>query len=195
MKHQSSRDLFAYWDERRGERVAPERADIDPAAIRHVLGDTFVLEGDDLYRYRLRLAGTRLCALFARELKGESFTALWQDSNRNDIRDLLTVVVTERNGVVASANCAPHDDRQLTLPLELLLLPFASHRRGDARVLGVLAPMAVPYWLGAKPIGALALGAFRHLGTSIKLDDAPTVVPRATPIRPGLTVYEGGRTD
>ena len=44
MKHPSNRELFDYWNERRGERLAPERADIEPAAIRHVLGDTFVLE-------------------------------------------------------------------------------------------------------------------------------------------------------
>ena len=44
MKHPSNRELFEYWNERRGTRLAPERADIDPAAIRKVLGDTFVLE-------------------------------------------------------------------------------------------------------------------------------------------------------
>ena len=195
MKHQSSRDLFAYWDERRGARVAPERSDIDPAAIRHVLGDTFVLEGDGLNRYRFRLAGTRLCALFARELKGESFVALWQDSNRDDIRDLLAAVINEKNGVVASASCTPQDDRQLTLPLELLLLPFAGHSRGDARILGALAPMALPYWLGAKPIGTLALGVFRHLGRSVEPQNAPTVTAEAGRIRHGLTVHEGGRPE
>ena len=42
MKHPSNRELFDYWNERRGERLAPERADIEPAAIRQVLGDTFV---------------------------------------------------------------------------------------------------------------------------------------------------------
>ena len=44
MKHPSNRELFNYWNERRGERLAPERADIEPAAIRQVLGDTFVIE-------------------------------------------------------------------------------------------------------------------------------------------------------
>ena len=44
MKHPSNRELFDYWNKRRGERLAPERADIEPAAIRHVLGDTFVIE-------------------------------------------------------------------------------------------------------------------------------------------------------
>ena len=72
MKHPSNRELFEYWNERRGTRLAPERADIEPGAIRHVLGDTFVIEvhGDESQAFRL--AGTRLCALFGRELKARA---------------------------------------------------------------------------------------------------------------------------
>ena len=61
-------------------RLAPERADIEPGAIRQVLGDTFVLEVDGRASHPFRIAGTRLCALFGRELKGESFIKLWQRS-------------------------------------------------------------------------------------------------------------------
>ena len=78
MKHPSNRDLFGYWNERRGARLAPERADIEPSAIRQILGDTFVLEVDSRASHPFRIAGTRLCALFGRELKGESFVRLWQ---------------------------------------------------------------------------------------------------------------------
>jgi hypothetical protein len=77
MKHPSNRELFDYWNERRGERLAPERADIEPAAIRHVLGDTFVIEMSGSDSHQFRIAGTRLCALFGRELKAESFLKLW----------------------------------------------------------------------------------------------------------------------
>src|SRR6188474_1899724 len=72
MKHPSNRELFDYWNERRGERLAPERADIEPSAIRHILGDTFVLEVSGIESHLFRIAGTRLCALFGRELKSES---------------------------------------------------------------------------------------------------------------------------
>src|SRR6202008_4456889 len=44
MKPPSNRELFEYWNLRRGERLAPERGDIEPGAIRSILGDTFVLE-------------------------------------------------------------------------------------------------------------------------------------------------------
>jgi hypothetical protein len=195
MKHPSSRDLYAYWNERRGNRDAPERGDIDPAAIRHVLGDTFVLEIDRSLHYRFRLAGTRLCALFADELKGESFFDLWQHSAQAELRELLDVVAGEKIGVVASATGAPLDDRVLAVPIELLLLPLNFRSRGEARMLGALAPMTAPYWLGAKAIGPLTLGVFRHLGTGIDGEAAPRVVSAAGRLRSGLTVYDGGRAD
>ena len=43
MKHESIRQLFDYWNERRGTREAPERSDIEPGAIRRALADTFIL--------------------------------------------------------------------------------------------------------------------------------------------------------
>ena len=86
MKHASTRALFDYWNTQRGHRAAPERADIDPAAIRHALGDTFMLAADFVDQLRFRLAGTRVCALFGREIKGEGFTALWSEASRETHR-------------------------------------------------------------------------------------------------------------
>jgi hypothetical protein len=68
MKHQSSLQVFEYWNEQRGRRVSPERGDIEPGPIRRALGDTFILGRDAEGAYRFRLSGTRTCALFCREL-------------------------------------------------------------------------------------------------------------------------------
>ena len=87
MKHASTREVFDYWNERRGERVAPERYDIDPGAIRRALGDTFILSFDPKAGPQFRLAGTRLCALLCRELKGEAFLNLWAKAEQASIRD------------------------------------------------------------------------------------------------------------
>ncbi len=194
MKHPSNRELFAYWNERRGARLAPERADIEPAAIRHVLGDTFVLEIDSSAQHPFRLAGTRLCALFGRELKGESFVRLWQRSGQTSLRELLAVVAEEKVGVVASATGAASDDSLLPIQLELMLLPLAFQSRGEARLLGALAPMAAPYWLGAKSIGPLSLGMFRHIGAAADAM-APRIMAAAGRVKRGLTVYDGGRAN
>src|SRR5688572_22735638 len=179
MKHRSNRDLFAYWNEQRGDRLVPDRADIEPGAIRQVLGDTFVLEVDGPAHRPFRLAGTRLCALFGRELKGESFVKLWQQPGQAAIRELITAVVEDRAGIVAQVSGATDDDRLLPVNLELLLLPLGHQVRSDARILGAMAPMAVPYWLGAKPIGPLVLGTFRHVGPAVDVTVPPPI--RATP--------------
>ena len=79
MKHTSTLLIFEYWNRQRGDRSAPMRSEIDPAAIRHALGDTFMLAADFIDGIRFRLAGTRVCALFSREIKGEPFNALWTE--------------------------------------------------------------------------------------------------------------------
>src|SRR5579875_2008673 len=102
MRHVSTRAVFAHWSERRGNRPAPERREIDPSAIRHALGDTFILAADLMAELRFRLAGTRLCALFCRELKGESFGSLWNGPSESPVRHLVAVVCRENVGAVAS---------------------------------------------------------------------------------------------
>ncbi|AMN42730.1 PAS domain-containing protein [Rhodoplanes sp. Z2-YC6860] len=194
MKHPSNRELYEYWNQRRGDRLAPERGEIEPGAIRSILGDTFVLEMNGVNNATFRLAGTRLCALFARELKGESFTRLWERTGQTAMRELIAVVMDEKVGVVASVSGATSDDLLQPVGLELLLLPLAAEHRGDARVIGALAPMSAPYWLGAKPIGPLTLGMFRHLGPMVDTTAAPRLRPAAGRLRHGLTVHEGGRT-
>jgi hypothetical protein len=193
MKHPSNRELFDHWNMRRGERLAPERADIEPSAIRKILGDTFVLERHGVSNPVFRLAGTRLCALFARELKGESFNKLWERTGQIAVRELISVVLDETVGVIASVSGATSDDMLQPIKLEMLLLPLTSDSRSEARIIGALAPMAAPYWLGAKAIGPLSLGMFRHLGPAV--DASPPRFRAATGrIKHGLTVYEGGRT-
>jgi hypothetical protein len=193
MKHPSNRDLFEYWNKRRGTRAAPERADIEPGAIRHVLGDTFVIEVNRADNHLFRLAGTRLCALFGRELKAESFTKLWQRSGQNAIRELIAVVMDEKVGVVASVTGATSDDVLAPVQLEMLMLPLVSQSPAEARVLGALAPLAAPYWLGAKAVGLLTLGMFRHVGAAALR--TPGFRAAGGRLKHGFAVYDGGRAD
>jgi hypothetical protein len=202
MKTSGNRALFEYWNKQRGHRIAPERSDIEPEAIRHVLGDTFFLAADAAGSYPFRLAGTRLCALFGRELKTESFFGLWSRADQPTIHNLMKVVVEEKIGVVAHA-AGRTTEGTYAINLELLLLPLLQRAPLDARVLGALAPHAVPYWIGARFIGPLALGAFRHVGS--QLEEAPlfrTLAPKTVTslrqnqeLRRRFVVYEGGRRD
>jgi hypothetical protein len=192
MKHAASRELYAYWDERRGSRPAPERAEIEPGAIRHVLADAFILALDAGAGHPFRLAGTRICALFGRELKSEPFIGLWAAASQPTITSLMTVLEAEQVGTVAgviaqNANGEPID-------LELLLLPLSSTRPSLARGLGILAPLQAPKWLGLSPIGALTIGPRRHLGAELETRLLPRfMASRRSQSRRSFVVHNGGR--
>ncbi|MDR3420153.1 MAG: PAS domain-containing protein [Xanthobacteraceae bacterium] len=190
MKHAASRELYAYWQERRGTRPAPERAEIEPGAIRGALSDAFILALDRNAGHPVRLAGTRVCALFDRELKGESFLALWGAGSKTIVGSLLEILADECTGTVAGVTAQNAGGEPIDL--ELLLLPLGTRRRSFARTIGVLAPLKVPLWLGASPIGPLTLGGRRHVGAALEKRLLPRfMAPRG---RRGLVVYEGGRS-
>jgi hypothetical protein len=193
MKHSSIRQLFEYWNERRGLRSAPDRGEIEPSAIRRVLADTFILAFEARAGHPFRLAGTRVCAAFGRELKGEAFVDLWAAEGRDLVRELLAIVATESNGVVASAHAESAEGA--TLELELLLLPLSHRGRTDARVIGALVPVAAPYWLGTSTLGPLALDTHRFLDPSLATRPAPRIAPMLPTgrIRRGLMIYDGGQ--
>lgn len=200
MKHASTRAVFAYWNERRGTQPAPERGDIDPAEIRHELGDTIMLAADFVEQWRFRLAGTRVCALFGREIKGEPLAGLWRDVDRKTIDDLTTVIAVENIGAVMGLTGRAEDGAEVDL--EMLILPLAHTGHARIRALGVLAPIVPPYWMGSKPVTELQLNALRHIGPDTDSFGAGlTLAPSQTPlqmqgggrVRHGFVVYSGGR--
>jgi hypothetical protein len=210
MKHASTKALFNYWNKQRGSRPAPERVDIDPIGIRHELGDVFMLAADFVDNLRFRLAGTRVCALFGREIKGEAFDTLWDDASRKTIADVLSAVTQERIGAVAGLTGRTADGA--LVELELILLPLAHAGHARIRAIGALVPLTPTYWLGDKPVIELRLGALRHIGPDSDTLDAghftlapaqqPDIMAEPQDILPpqsgtrrkhGFVVYSGGR--
>lgn len=194
MKHASSRELFSYWDRRRGIGFAPKHCDIEPAGIRTALGDTFILADDRAAGHCFQLAGTRVCALFGRELRGEAFTALWSAASLSAVRELTAVVGGEAVGVVAGASGRTVEG--FVDDLELLLLPLRSRGQGCARMIGVLTALAPPVWLGSSRLEGITLGSLRHLGPHVETAMAPRfAAPAATrQVRRGFVVFKGGRS-
>ncbi len=153
-----------------------------------------MLAADFVDELRFRLAGTRVCALFAREIKGELFNALWSEPSRQAVEELLTALVGDNAGAVAGLSGRTEQGEQVEL--ELLLLPLApqgGHTR--VRALGVLAPTVPPYWLGERPVTDLTLGTLRHVGPALDSAGARRLAPAAAGhrVRHGFTVYSGGR--
>jgi hypothetical protein len=193
MKQASSRELFGYWTAKRGTRPAPERGEIEPSAIRRALGDVFILEFERLHAHPFRLAGTRVCALFGRELKNMPFLDLWETGSRLTVADLLDSVADEATGVVASARgVTPEGWAQ---DVELVLLPLAQRGDRHARMIGSLAPMSAPFWLGQSKLAALTLGNVRHLHPQLDVPAAARLVAgdKNAARRAAFVVHEGGR--
>lgn len=194
MKHVSSRLLFDYWNEQRADQLTPERGDIEPGPIRGALSDTFILSFNPLTGHTFRLAGTRVCALFGHEVKGQSFIDLWDKPKRRTLLDLSRIVADESVGLVCGA--LGWTGEGYSVELELLLLPLRLRGRTHVRMIGVLAPLTVPYWLGSSPIVTIALGAHRFVGS--RADSLPTpilTIPDEVMarVRHGLVVYDGGQ--
>ena len=166
MRHPVSRELFAYWDALRAGRAAPERSAIDPAAIRNLLAYTFLLEvgqrdASGSRPLSFRLSGTRLNALFRRDLKGGAFAGLWDKSDEASGLDLVDGVLDDCMPVVAGVRASPEDYEPVDF--ELMLLPLRHHGRTQARILGAIVAETVPSWIGLRPIEGLKLSTFRTI--------------------------------
>src|SRR5213080_4278882 len=109
MKHPSSREFFAYWDEKRGLARAPDRSEIEPGAVRELLGDIFVLGYHPAAGYPFRVAGTRVCALLGCDQKGASFSRLFIPQCRREIEDIVGAVAEEMLGAVAGLSATGKD--------------------------------------------------------------------------------------
>lgn len=190
MKHASTRAVYEHWNRQRGNRPAPERNDIEPVAIRHALGDAIMLAADFADHMRFRLAGTRVCALFGREMKGEEFTSILDTTSRQPIEELLGLVTGEASAAVVGL--VGRTDEGLTTDIEMLLLPLAYSRQARVCSLGVLVPTVPPFWLGAKAITELEMTGLRYIGAQTAGRALAGTSVNAGRLRHGFRVYSGG---
>jgi hypothetical protein len=149
MKQDGSMALFHYWNRLRNGRPAPKRTEIEPADIKALLADTFILEKDSRGEAVFRLAGTRLCAVYGRELRGFSFPSLWREKDSRLIARLVRGVFEAKNVVVLTFKGLSKNER--TNSFEMLLLPLDGGSE-NPRCLGVMSPVEKPFWLGADPV-------------------------------------------
>jgi hypothetical protein len=73
--------MLAYWREKAGNRPAPRRADIDPLlSLPGLAPDMLLWDVESGERYVCRLAGTHVCRIGGRELRGLSLDDIrWED--------------------------------------------------------------------------------------------------------------------
>lgn len=212
MKQDGSIALFRYWNRLRDGRPAPRRTDVEPADIKGLLADTFILEKDTRGEAVFRLAGTRLCAIYGRELKGFSFPSLWREKDRRLIARIADGVFTQKSVAVITFEAQSAGGRNNHF--ELLALPLEGGVESP-RGLGIVSTAVKPFWLGADPVVDARIDSVRvvdpdrelvflgnrpeiHLGDTMA--DYRPVVERRRQADSGrrirhLVVLEGGRED
>jgi len=78
-----SKAVYDYWNALRNGRATPRRGDVDPAGLRSVLPHVMLLERIRADEIVFRLAGTRICQAFGRELRDYAVQSLWDNSHRS----------------------------------------------------------------------------------------------------------------
>ncbi|WP_187970940.1 PAS domain-containing protein [Aquibium microcysteis] len=205
MRQKGTAELFQYWDRLRDGRPAPRRTEIEPADIKSMLADTFILERDLRGDAVFRLAGTRLCATFGRELKGFAFTSLWTHDDQPRAARLALGTLIDKSVTVTTLLGTTAGGRPLDL--ELLLLPLEGGAE-NTRAMGSICPAEKPYWLGAEPIVECTIERVRSVdpdreprpGAGMMQVDAPPLAPGQSALAGAparrfrhLVVIEGGR--
>lgn len=116
--------LYRYWDQKRGARLMPSRADLDPVDLVPFLPSMLLVDvvaDERLYVYRL--VGTREVRMRGKDPTGLAVMDNSFEDRDNALRNYHQVVLT----------CAPHldatpamsADREM-LDMESIFLPFSS---------------------------------------------------------------------
>ena len=161
MKNRASKQLHAYWNEVRGDRLAPRRFEIEPARLAAILPDAFILErlGDMDIRYRL--AGTRIIEHFGSDFRNASFFDGFVSTDRKVMERQIRDMVTYGGGALFEVTSTAPSGRKVTH--ECLLLPLIHMRDTVDRFVGCISTADEPDWLGEEPLMEKTLTAFQAI--------------------------------
>jgi hypothetical protein len=130
------RKILAYWQAVTPEAGAPSQAAISPRALKPFLPDMFLVERLDKAVYAFRMAGTRLCARYGRELRDHDFVRLWPASQHSYVITALARCLQGVQPVVLSGSAATLDGAPVNY--DILLMPLADPNGRVVRILGAM---------------------------------------------------------
>ncbi len=202
MRQDATRELLAYWNRLRGDRPAPDRAEIDLAAVRGSLSDLFMLDLDAAHRFPFLMAGTRLNAFFCAEQLGRSFLSLWLPQDARNIAAALMTAVDAACPVLVAAGAHPEGYRDPDV--EILFVPLRHGGVAQTRILGMAVPAVQPPWVGLLPVTHFNLRALRAVeadagwltigkASTLALAARTLATERPVDVRGHLRVFDGGK--
>lgn len=149
MQNTTSKILYKYWNEIRGSRMAPRRFEIEPARFATILPETFVVECERGDEPRFRLAGTRVTEKLGVELRGRTFSDLFETANQADLRPFLASIMDQ--GAVGVITVERPTARGRKATFEVLVLPLIHTEERITRLLGAISACGHESWLGSEP--------------------------------------------
>lgn len=173
MRHAATDALYNYWNDLRGDRLAPRRFELEPGRMGDSLPDTFILQRESAGAFPFRLAGTRVCERFKREFRGHNFLDEWTPADRELLGSLLNTVSVKGGCVLAVVQAETASGRSITA--EMVLLPLLHIQPFADRFLGSFVPLENPAWLGFEPITGITILAHEIVWPSAETrTEAPT---------------------
>ena len=168
MRHYKTRQMTRYWMDLFNKAGGyptnnarprwPERSEVQPTDCRELLGDMFILDVDNDAAF-YRLAGTRLCALYGREMKNDNFI---DDFAEGDVRSagnwISNLAMDEYLALICCDAVSAQGD---VVAIETIVAPLNHGGEHSRRALGLTVPLERPYWLGAVPIATQNIRSVR----------------------------------
>lgn len=138
MRQAAATNILHYWESLTGESAVPAAAAIDPRALKSHLPDLFMLERLDRAVFAFRLAGTRMCQRFGRELRDHDFVRLFPAGQQGEVLAQLGRALQGGESLVLKAGAVTLDGK--TTGTEIVLMPLTDAEGRVVRLLGALLP-------------------------------------------------------
>jgi hypothetical protein len=203
MRETVSQALFAYWNELRGNRLAPKRFEIEPSCISGYLPDTFILERIADEKVRFRLAGSRISEAFGIEFRGANLFDLFDGGDSEILQRQVSRITAQ--GAVGVFLISADNGSGLSTTFEVLLLPLVHTHNTVDRFLGSIASVDNPHWLGSVALTHRKILSHSLIWPSGQPHTPSSTTPRQAPFLPAMRhtkivraqrrqfrVYEGG---
>jgi hypothetical protein len=192
--HPGSRALFRFWEASRGEDAAVPRSRLDLRRIPDLVPFLAIVERDPKGRgLRWRLAGTKVCNLYRREVTGGSVLAHWDSFEADVVARFLGSVIDALQPCLLRFRILT--DLNQTIGAELIGLPLEAAGGGAIQVFAGLFPFRDTVALAYRGIAGIELSGARGIWTEPLPGDR--LVRRLDadrqPFRP-FEVIAGGRT-
>ncbi|WP_334194869.1 PAS domain-containing protein [Pararhodobacter sp.] len=205
------RAVQSHWNELRGDRICPARAELDPKPLAHCLDVMFVAELVAPSVARLRLCGQQLGELLGMEPRGMPLSVFFNGDARTELAQALAQVAQGARAVMPLRSDAGLG--QAAIDGMLALMPLSDPDGRITRVLGVLetrgpagraprrfrlsAPLRMESDPHPHPFAKPAPAARAATGNAERRVEAPAghLLPAALPQRgqkPMLRVIKGG---